>query len=95
MTVMMIPESRYRSTNLAEVIRQQGRFQKWLAGQIGVSESLISKVILGQRTLRRRDAEHVAQLLGVPFFVLFELHKGDEVITETHETEVEESNAAD
>jgi transcriptional regulator with XRE-family HTH domain len=64
---------RYRSTNLAAVIKGQGRFQRWLAGQVGISESLISKVALGQRTLDRRRAERVAEVLGVPFFVLFEL----------------------
>jgi transcriptional regulator with XRE-family HTH domain len=64
---------RYRSTNLAAVIKQQGRFQRWLALQLGLSESMVSKVALGQRTLSRSHAERVAQLLGVPFFVLFEL----------------------
>lgn len=68
---------RYRSTNLALVIREQGRFQKWLAQQLGVSESFVSKVVLGHRTLGRVQAERVAQILGVPFFVLFELHEGN------------------
>lgn len=80
---------RYRSTNLAAVIKQQGRFQRWLALQLGVSESMVSKVALGQRTLSRFHAERVAQLLGVPFFVLFELHESNDSDAGV------ESNAAD
>jgi ribosome-binding protein aMBF1 (putative translation factor) len=86
---------RYVSKNLGDVIEQQGRYQKWVADRIGMSESLMSKVVRGGRTLNRSDAERIATLLGVPFFVLFELHKGYDEVTDTHDAEAEKSNAAD
>lgn len=83
---------RYSSENLGDVLRQQGRKARWLAGQIGVSESLISMVISGSRTLGREHAERVADILGEPFFVLFKIHERNEFVLTV---ESETSNAAD
>lgn len=64
---------RFGAGNLEAVLVEQGRMQNWVAQQAGISESLISKVLKGQRTLSKPDAERVARVLGVPFFMLFNL----------------------
>ena len=64
---------RYRATQLAAILKSQGRHQRWLAKQIGVHESYLSRVVSGEKTLSQSKAEQVAALLGVPLFVPFEL----------------------
>lgn len=73
MVVETETSERFTAANLGAVLRDQGRFQRWLARQVGVSESLISYVIRGERTLGKREAERISQILGVPFFLLFDL----------------------
>lgn len=64
---------RYKPTQLGPILDGQGRKRRWLAAQVGVSESLISKVIAGERTLAQTTAERIAVVLGLPLFLLFEL----------------------
>lgn len=64
---------RYRATNLGEVMQAQGRRQTWLAAQLGVHKSLITHILKGRRSVARDSGERIASLMGVPFFVLFEL----------------------
>lgn len=71
----------YFATNLKAVLDEQGRRQDWLAEQIGVSESFMSRVIRGHCVIMRDRAERAAVALGVPFFVLFELRDGSEIAT--------------
>ena len=66
---------RFRATGLGEVIDEQGRKRRWLADRIGVSESYLSMIITGGRTVDRSLGERIGALLGVPFFLLFELAK--------------------
>jgi plasmid maintenance system antidote protein VapI len=73
---------RYVAANLLLVLREQGRLQKWVAKQIGVTESMISHVLKGRKTLSRSQAERVSQVLGVPFFVLFNLCEGSTIASE-------------
>jgi hypothetical protein len=61
---------RYRSTNLAAVLKQQGRFQKWLAQQFGVSESFVSKVALGHRNALEPGGAGCATSWGAFFCAL-------------------------
>jgi transcriptional regulator with XRE-family HTH domain len=68
--------SRYEATDAFEaVLEKQGRKRRWLADQVGVSESLISHVLAGRHTVDRGQGERIAATLGVPFFVLFALRE--------------------
>jgi plasmid maintenance system antidote protein VapI len=51
----------------------QGRRQTWLAAKLGVHKSLITHIVVGRRTVDRQTGERIAELLDVPFFVLFDL----------------------
>lgn len=62
---------RYDATLLTRVLRDQGRKQRWLADQIGTHESLVSEWVNGHRTISERRARQVADVLGVPFYLLF------------------------
>lgn len=64
---------RFGATNLQAVLDQQGRKQRWLAERAGISESLISKLLLDKHTVDRDQADRIAQALGVPFSLLFVL----------------------
>lgn len=69
----MAKTERYRATQLAPILKSQGRHQRWLAKQLGIHESYLSRVISGEKSLSADKAERAAVLLGVPLFVLFEL----------------------
>ena len=73
-------DERYVATNLAEVIAAQGRRRNWLAERVGVSESLISKIVAGTKTADRVLGERIADVLGVPFGVLFEFRERNDFI---------------
>ena len=55
------------------VIDEQGRKRRWLAERVGVSEAYLSLIIAGSRTVDRALGERIGALLGVPFFLLFEI----------------------
>lgn len=63
---------RYRATNLAVVIDAQGRRRDWLAGQLGVSASLMTLVIQGKRTVSAEHARATAKALDAPLDDLFQ-----------------------
>lgn len=63
---------------IAETLSSQGRKQKWLAAQIGVTESFMSKVIAGHRRLQPQAAARVAEVLGLPLFLLSDFHGAEE-----------------
>ena len=65
-------EVQYRATNLKAVIRSQGRTKRWVAAQVGVSESHLHRVADGERLTTEVKANEIAELLGVPLFLLFE-----------------------
>lgn len=65
--------TRFRATQLAAVLKSQGRHQRWLAKQLGLHESYLSRVISGEKTLSIEQAERAASLLGVPLFLVGEL----------------------
>jgi transcriptional regulator with XRE-family HTH domain len=72
----MEEQARYTGTRLGLVMKEQGRTKRWLAQRIGVSESLVGKVISGDRTMPEYKARLAAAALGLPFGVLFELRDG-------------------
>lgn len=64
-------DPRYDATLLAQVLRDQGRKQRWLAAEIGTHESLVSEWVNGRRTISEHRARQVAEVLGMPFYLLF------------------------
>lgn len=70
---------RYRATALSDVLRDQGRNQKWLAGRIGVTEAKMSRVVNGLSWLDGERAQRVAMILGVPLSLLFERTNASEL----------------
>lgn len=69
----MSTTERFYATNLGRTMVSQGRRQTWLAEKLGVHRSLITHIVVGRRTVDRPTAERIAELLDVPFFVLFDL----------------------
>jgi hypothetical protein len=78
MSEQLLITNRYVATNLAAVLDGQGRMRSWLAGRVGVSESSVSKIVAGMRTVDRDLGEAIAAALDVPFFVLFALRDRSE-----------------
>lgn len=56
---------------LFEILKAQGRTQRWLAGQLGIHESLLSKYAQGHRKLPASIAEESARILGVPVSIVY------------------------
>ena len=80
-----------------ETIRQQGRLARWVALQMGISESYLSKLLDGRRVwtpdLRRR----VAEVLGVSESSLFldaECRRTDDKHISSDDCEGDDSDAA-
>ncbi len=67
----MSEERRYDATRLAQVLRDQGRKQRWLAEQIGTHESLVSEWVNGRRSISEARGRQIADALGIPFYLLF------------------------
>ncbi len=74
-------EQRYDATLLAQVLRDQGRKQRWLAAEIGTHESLVSEWINGRRLIGEPRARQVAKALGVPFYLLFNVTEESKSVT--------------
>jgi len=76
--------TRYYSRSLATVLEAQGRKRSWLARELGVSESLISKISLGQRSAKPELARRIADKLGYTgeqFFLLWELPQRNDSVS--------------
>ena len=71
--VLMNRADRYHGQRLTATLAAQGRKGRWLANEVGVSESLISKIAKGDRFPDAILAERISKVLGVPFGMLFEL----------------------
>lgn len=67
---------RMRATRLADVLKAQGRKRRWLAEQVGVSESFISRIVAGERMADAALAERIAAILGTPIFFVFDMPVG-------------------
>lgn len=81
----MSNEPRYDATLLAQVLRDQGRKQRWLASAIGTHESLVSEWVNGRRTIGERRARQIADILGMPFYLLFPVTDVTESVTSQKE----------
>jgi plasmid maintenance system antidote protein VapI len=74
-------KQRYRATGLTETLEQQGRTAAWLGRQLGVHRSYVTHIAAGRRTVDGDRAARVAQLLGVPERMLFELASESETLS--------------
>lgn len=75
--------SRFAAPNLEAVLLAQGRKQRWLADRAGTTESLLSKLVVGKHTVDEALGERIADALGVPFSLLFELRDRSETYPST------------
>ncbi len=56
---------KYDGKKLKAIVNSQGRYSNWLADQIGVSRSLVSKMMANERRIRPEHAIAIAKVLGV------------------------------
>jgi transcriptional regulator with XRE-family HTH domain len=77
----MRDEPRYNASRLAQCLRDQGRKQRWLAEKIGTHESLVSEWVNGRRSIGQRRAQQVADALGIPFYLLFDVTEETKEVT--------------
>jgi len=73
---MIERDLRYTGTKIRETLEAQGRRQDWLAAQIGVSPAAVNRWIKGSRSVDHANALKISQILGVPFFLLFDVPIG-------------------
>lgn len=65
---------RFRATpELRRAIQRQGRRLDWVAEKLGVSRTLVSRVVSGERTISEADARVIVALIDGDFGMLFEL----------------------
>jgi transcriptional regulator with XRE-family HTH domain len=79
---MMTDTARYSGIKMGQTIRTRGLRFDWVAAQLGVSKSAVSKWVNGHQTMDRAVALRASALLGVPFDLLFDSPKGDAEIPE-------------
>jgi transcriptional regulator with XRE-family HTH domain len=72
---MEVTPTRFSGSKIGDVLSAQGRRRDWLAAQVGVSASTVTRWINGDIAISRAHAERVASVLGVPFFVIAESRK--------------------
>lgn len=75
----------FQAVRLDEVLMAQGRKQRWLAGQIGVSEGHLSHVIRGKRSVNEQVGRRIAELVQVPFPLLFRFTDGNDSLSREEE----------
>lgn len=74
--------NRFTGTKVKTVLTEQGRRQDWLANQIGVSQSTVTRWLKGDMTIGQEHANAISSLLGIPFSLLFESRERDSVSRE-------------
>ncbi len=60
------------NSNLKQVIDETGRKKGWVAEKMGVSNSLVSLWISGNRRVLQKYRKRLAEVLGVPYSFLWE-----------------------
>ncbi len=67
---------RLSGITIKTVLDQQGRRQDWLANQVGVSPATVNRWMKGTRTVDIERARRIAVILGVPFYLLWNIPEG-------------------
>lgn len=60
---------------LKEILKETGRKNRWVAKKMGVSECLVSLWINGHRRILSKYRKRLAEILGIPVFMLKEKEK--------------------
>lgn len=81
----MIPT--YHGTKLKPIIQAQGLKQSWLSEQVGVSQTMMTRMLKGERRVPQPVAERLATILRIPFSVAFDLPDESKVHHEGSEEE--------
>jgi transcriptional regulator with XRE-family HTH domain len=76
---------RYRARGLDQLLKREGRKQRWLANEVGISEALLSYIVSGERTASEKVAEAIAEALGKSLFLIFESTSVDQFDLERDE----------
>lgn len=66
------PISGVKATALGSVLDERGIKRRWLADRLGISPTFLSNVVAGQRRMAMPTAQRAAELLGLPFSLLFD-----------------------
>lgn len=70
---MTVTPARYRASAIRQTIRQQGRSVTWVAEQLPFSRQYTSDVVNGRRAVNEETAKMISALLGIPFFLGWDL----------------------
>ncbi len=73
---MINNDLRYTGSRIGGVLSEQGRRQDWLAFRVGVTPATVNRWIRGTRSMDHTSASRVADALGVPFYLLFDVPIG-------------------
>jgi transcriptional regulator with XRE-family HTH domain len=79
---MMNDTTRYTGTKMGKLLLSRGIRFDWFAAQVGVSKAAVTRWANGSRTIGHAHAERAAEVLSVPFDLLFELPIGEETTPE-------------
>ncbi len=71
----MTTDTESNGDRLRAVLEKQGRSEKWLAEQVGMSRTHLSRAINGKqgRKLTRKQEETIATVLGFPTAQVFKV----------------------
>lgn len=75
----MKTQTTYSGMKIKPVLAAQGRMARWLAAQVGISESHLSRMMSGERPVPEETAQRIAAAVQVPFFVLFDSPDGHDL----------------
>lgn len=64
---------RVRATGLRQCLDERGIKYSFVARKIGLWPSGMTGLLQGTRTINKAQADQVCELVGVPFFVAFEI----------------------
>lgn len=82
----MDANTRYTGKQLGQILDAQGRKRRWLCSRVnGLHEWNLSRYISGTSTVDRAMAERIAEVMQVPFGMLFELHGAERSDASTDE----------
>lgn len=62
----------YTATKFGDLMEAQGRKARWVAGQAGISESHLSRIVSGERRISEQLATRLASIIQVPLFLAFD-----------------------
>lgn len=69
----MREHTNFRATQLERVLAEQGRKARWLAQEVGISESHLSRIVTGERRVSEALATRISKAIQTPLFLVFEL----------------------